>query len=343
MGKNGKDRRKALGGFRGVEAPFSVEPGAVPSLLGSGRDGNRCAKASLRQGSGNVRAKKGLGQHFLKNEDIARVIARCVHPEYRPVLMPDGSLDLLTAGGLSRNASEFGSTPLHVLEVGPGMGVLSRCLWEDPALDVKLVELDRESVVYLASHFPEHTRAGKLVPADFLQMDLREVFGGESFVLTGNFPYNISSQILFRVLENRDWVPLMAGMFQKEVGERVCAKPGSKTYGILSVLLQAFYRTEYLFTVEPGEFLPPPKVRSCVVRLTRNEREGLGCDEEIFVYLVKKAFNQRRKTLRNAFKGLEEEKGFPVTKFPAELLDKRAEQLSVEDYACLARILQPGG
>ena len=332
------------------------------------KDGNVRQRAGRADG---VRAKKALGQHFLKSQDIARVVARCVHPEYVPRLMPDGSLDRLAAGALAHDASEFGpkgiilpsgpkaeehplgtqqpvdrkspALPVHVLEIGPGMGVLSVCLWEDPMLDVKLVELDPESVVYLASHYPDRIRDGRLLPADFLQMDLRNVFGGESFVLTGNFPYNISSQILFRVLENRDVVPLMAGMFQKEVGERVCARPGSKAYGILSVLLQAFYRTEYLFTVEAEEFLPPPKVRSCVIRLTRNDREGLGCDEELFVYLVKKAFNQRRKTLRNAFKGLEEEKGFPVTRFPAELLDKRAEQLSVEDYAWLARILQPAG
>ena len=331
------------------------------------KDGNVRQRAGRADG---VRAKKALGQHFLKSQDIARVVARCVHPEYVPRLMPDGSLDRLAAGALAYDASEFGpkgifpsgpkaeehplgtqqpedrkspALPVHVLEIGPGMGVLSVCLWEDPMLDVKLVELDPESVVYLASHYPDRIRDGRLLPADFLQMDLRNVFDGESFVLTGNFPYNISSQILFRVLENRDVVPLMAGMFQKEVGERVCARPGSKAYGILSVLLQAFYRTEYLFTVEAEEFLPPPKVRSCVIRLTRNDREGLGCDEELFVYLVKKAFNQRRKTLRNAFKGLEEEKGFPVTRFPAELLDKRAEQLSVEDYAWLARILQPAG
>ena len=334
---------------------------------GGMKDGNVRQRAGRADG---VRAKKALGQHFLKSQDIARVVARCVHPEYVPRLMPDGSLDRLAAGALAHDASEFGpkgifpsgpkaeehplgtqqpedrkspALPVHVLEIGPGMGVLSVCLWEDPMLDVKLVELDPESVVYLASHYPDRIRDGRLLPTDFLQMDLRNVFDGESFVLTGNFPYNISSQILFRVLENRDVVPLMAGMFQKEVGERVCARPGSKAYGILSVLLQAFYRTEYLFTVEAEEFLPPPKVRSCVIRLTRNDREGLGCDEELFVYLVKKAFNQRRKTLRNAFKGLEEEKGFPVTRFPAELLDKRAEQLSVEDYAWLARILQPAG
>ena len=342
----------------------------------------------------SVRAKKALGQHFLKSQDIARVIARCVHPQYVPRLMPDGSLDRLAAGALTHDASEFrpkdearsgvpplaagmelpatgkselsGDMPLpgtcrmadsglsaspasalpvkpvHVLEIGPGMGVLSACLWEDPMLDVKLVELDPESVVYLASHYPDKTRDGKLIPADFLKMDLREVFGGESFVLTGNFPYNISSQILFRVLEYKDLVPVMGGMFQKEVGERVCARPGSKAYGIMSVLLQAFYRTEYLFTVEAEEFLPPPKVRSCVIRLIRNDSSALGCDEKLFVYLVKKAFNQRRKTLRNAFKGIEEEKGLSTRDFPAAMLEKRAEQLGVEDYVALVNLLQAG-
>ena len=166
------------------------------------------------------------------------------------------------------------------------------------------------------------------------------MFCGESFVLTGNFPYNISSQILFRVLEYKELVPVMGGMFQKEVGERVCARPGSKAYGIMSVLLQAFYRTEYLFTVEAEEFLPPPKVRSCVIRLSRNDSSALGCDEKLFVYLVKKAFNQRRKTLRNAFKGIEEEKGLSTRDFPAAMLEKRAEQLGVEDYVALVNLLR---
>lgn len=320
-----------------------------------------------------VRAKKNLGQHFLKSTDIARVIARCVHAGYVPALMPDGSLDRLLAGSLRSDAAEFytasGSVPLqnpeplpavpsggvrpggresaspvgavapslfpsgkkiHVLEIGPGMGVLSRCLWEDPGLDVRMVELDPESVVYLATHFPERTSDGRLIPADFLRMDLRSLFDGEEFVLTGNFPYNISSQILFRLLENRDRIPILYGMFQKEVGERVCAVPGSKAYGILSVLLQAFYTPRYLFTVEPEEFLPPPQVRSCVIRLVRNGQQQLGCDEALFAAVVKKAFNQRRKTLRNALKDWEKE--FPVRNLPSEYLDKRAEQLGVEDY-----------
>lgn len=302
-------------------------------------------RRSSPQNGQNVRAKKSLGQHFLKSSDIARVIARCVHPQYVPELMPDGSLDRLSAGSLSRDASEFVPASVQVrtpvLEIGPGMGVLSRCLWEDPSLEVKMVELDAESVVYLASNFPEQTRQGRLIPGDFLRMDLDALFEGRPFVLTGNFPYNISSQILFKVLEHRDRIPLMEGMFQKEVGERVCARPGSKSYGILSVLLQAFYRPEYLFTVEACEFNPPPQVRSCVIRLVRNGEQELGCDEKLFAALVKKVFNQRRKVLRNALKDMGEEQGYVLVSPPEEFLEKRAEQLSVEDYkrltACIRR------
>lgn len=289
-----------------------------------------------------VRAKKSFGQHFLKSEEIARVIARCVHASYTPAMMPDGSLDRLAACSLRHDASEFASeAPAHVLEIGPGMGVLSRCLWEDPTLDVKMVEVDAESVIYLTREHPDRTRSGRLIPADFLKMDLDEVFPRQDFVLTGNFPYNISTQILFRVLENRDRIPLAEGMFQKEVGERVCAAPGSKAYGILSVLLQAFYDTEYLFTVEPDEFNPPPQVRSCVIRLIRNKTKHLDCDEKLFTALVKKAFNQRRKTLRNALRNMEQEHNCTLVNPPAEYMDKRAEQLSVSDYVRLTGHLHP--
>lgn len=289
-----------------------------------------------------VRAKKSFGQHFLKSEEIARVIARSVHPTYTPALMPDGTLDRLSACSLSHDATEFITAPkTNILEIGPGMGVLSRCLWEDPSLNVKMVEVDAESVIYLTQNHPEHTQNGRLIPADFLKMDLNEVFDGEPFILTGNYPYNISTQILFRVLENRDRIPLAGGMFQKEVGERVCAAPGSKAYGILSVLLQAFYDTEYLFTVEAHEFNPPPQVRSCVIRLIRNQTQHLDCDERLFTALVKKAFNQRRKTLRNALKNIEQEHNCTLVNPPAEYMDKRAEQLSVSDYIRLTGHLQP--
>lgn len=295
----------------------------------------------------DVRAKKNLGQHFLNSTDIARVIARCVHPQYRPLLMPDGSLDRLAAGGLSRDAAEFATDapPTPVLEIGPGMGVLSACLWEDASLDVRLVEIDAESVVYLARHYPERIKDNRLIPADFLKMDLDTLFLDaqgkmQEFTVTGNFPYNISSQILFRVLENRHRIPLLSGMFQKEVGERVCARPGSKAYGILSVLLQAFYHTEYLFTVEPCEFTPPPQVRSCVIRITRNDTASLGCDEAMFVKVVKAAFNQRRKTLRNALQPLLEEFSLPLSALPAAILGKRAEQLGVQEYVELASLFE---
>lgn len=294
-----------------------------------------------------MRAKKNLGQHFLNNTAMARVIARCVHAGYKPALMPDGSLDMLEAGGLSREAAEFaGSAPLNVLEIGPGMGVLSTCLWEDASLNVHLVEIDAESVVYLARHFPEKVEDGRLIPADFLKMDLDTLFVDKSsgkpqeFAVTGNFPYNISSQILFRALENKERIPLVSGMFQKEVGERVCAKPGSKAYGILSVLLQTFYTAEYLFTVEPFEFTPPPQVRSCVIRLVRNRLDGLGCDENLFTGIVKRAFNQRRKTLRNALQAWAEEQNLPLAELPQELLGKRAEELSVQDYVALTRCFE---
>lgn len=293
-----------------------------------------------------VRAKKNLGQHFLNNTGIARVIARCVHGAYKPALMPDGSLDLLEAGALSLDACEFAAEHLNVLEIGPGMGVLSNCLWEDSSLNVYLVELDAESVVYLARNFPERTDKGHLIPADFLKMDLDALFVDKNsgkrqdFVVTGNFPYNISSQILFRVLDNKERIPLVSGMFQKEVGERVCAKPGSKAYGILSVLLQAFYDTEYLFTVEPYEFTPPPQVRSCVIRLVRNSTGSLGCDEKNFAGIVKRAFNQRRKTLRNALQSFAEEQGLPLCALPQDLLGKRAEELSVQDYVALTHCFE---
>lgn len=294
-----------------------------------------------------VRAKKNLGQHFLASTDIARVIARCAHALYKPLLMPDGSLDRLAAGGLSRDASEFASeAPLKVLEIGPGMGVLSSCLWEDPLLDVYLVEIDAESVVYLARHYPEKIKDNRLIPADFLRMDLDTLFVDKNtgepqpFAIMGNFPYNISSQILFRLLENKERIPLLAGMFQKEVGERICATPGSKAYGILSVLLQAFYDTEYLFTVEPQEFMPPPQVRSCVIRITRNNTNRLGCDEALFVKVVKAAFNQRRKTLRNALQPLLEEFSLPLSALPADILGKRAEQLGVQEYAELTSLFE---
>lgn len=249
-----------------------------------------------------VRAKKFLGQHFLTDEGIARRIVE--------------SLD---------RASH------HVLEIGPGMGVLTKYLIEREDTDFHVVEIDRESVAYLHDHYPTLD----VIEGDFLKYDLRSLFQ-ERFAIIGNFPYNISSQILFKVFDNRNSVVEVVGMFQKEVAERVAAGPGSKTYGILSVLLSAFYKIEYLFTVNENVFNPPPKVKSAVIRLTRNEVEGLDCDEKLFVQVVKAGFNQRRKTLRNALCQL----GMPLDKVPEEMLGKRAEQLATDDFITITKAIE---
>lgn len=249
-----------------------------------------------------VRAKKYLGQHFLKDENIAAQIA-----------------DSLT-----------GSVP-HVLEIGPGMGVMTKYLLDKPELDFHAIEIDRESVDYLHSHYPSL----HVIEGDFLQLDLSTLFPNP-FAVIGNFPYNISSQILFRVFDNRNRIPELVGMFQKEVAERVCAAPGSKTYGILSVLLSAFYDIEYLFTVHEHVFNPPPKVKSAVIRMRRNSVANLDCDEQLFTKVVKIGFNQRRKTLRNALKQL----NLPLDGIDPSLLSLRAEQLSVADFVAITRVLQ---
>lgn len=241
-----------------------------------------------------VRAKKHLGQHFLKDENIARRIADSLTGEVK-----------------------------QVLEIGPGMGVLTKYLVDKPELNFCAIEIDTESVAYLNQHYPDL----KVIEGDFLRLDASTLFQ-DSFAIIGNFPYNISSQILFKVYESRNMVPEVVGMFQKEVAERVAAKPGSKTYGILSVLLSAFYDIEYLFTVDEHVFNPPPKVKSAVIRLRRNQVSALECDEKLFSNIVKTGFNQRRKTMRNALKPL----GRSLEAIPEELLSKRAEQLSVEDY-----------
>lgn len=252
----------------------------------------------------NVRAKKRLGQHFLKNENIARRIAEAVR---------------------TPNA--------HVLEIGPGMGVLTQFLLQQPFADLSVVELDEESVAYLQQHFPQ--LGDNLIAGDFLRMNLPDRYN-DNFVIVGNFPYNISSQILFKVLEHKDKAIEVVGMFQKEVAERVTAQAGKKQYGILSVLLGAFYDTEYLFTVHENEFNPPPQVKSAVIRLTRNFDKKLHCNEETFKLVVKTAFNYRRKTLRNALQSLP---------FPSELtasdplFSKRAEQLTIQDYEYLCQLL----
>lgn len=250
-----------------------------------------------------VRAKKHLGQHFLKDTRTAAAIAEALtgHGEYP-----------------------------RVLEIGPGMGVLTRFLLEDERFETWVIEIDTESVDYLNEHYP--ALHGRILEGDFLRW--RPDVMGSPYAIIGNFPYNISSQIFFRVLELRDDVPEVVCMLQKEVAQRIASPPGNKDYGILSVLLQAYYDIEYLFTVAPGLFSPPPKVQSGVIRLKRNSVKTLHCDEKLFFSIVKTAFNQRRKMLRNALKPL----GWEIPE--NEYLDKRAEQLSVSDFEELTRIAQ---
>ena len=227
-----------------------------------------------------------------------------------------------------------------VLEIGPGMGVLTQYLLQRDDIDLKAVELDGESVEYLLTHFPG--MQGRLLQADYLRLDMNRVFNGP-YRIIGNFPYNISSQIFFKILDDKDRIPEVVCMIQKEVAERIAEKPGSKTYGILSVLLQAWYDIEYCFTVGPGAFAPPPKVQSAVIRLTRNGRTELGCDEKLFKQVVKTAFNQRRKTLRNALKPLLKDKltdgSVMLSDSETSILDLRAERLSVEDFIRLTQAI----
>jgi len=259
-----------------------------------------------------VRPKKFLGQHFLTDLGVARAIADTVDA------CPD----------------------LPVLEVGPGMGVMTQFLLPKPR-EVKVVEIDRESVAYLLQRWPE--LAPNLLGLDFLRMDLSQVFGGRPFVLTGNYPYDISSQIFFKMLDYRELIPCCTGMIQKEMAERIAARPGTKAYGILSVLLQLWYDVDYLFTVEPGVFNPPPKVRSAVVRLMRNDVHDCGCDEKLLRTLVKGTFQQRRKMLRVSLR--------PVLALLAPAADwsrfltrpdltRRPEQLSVEQFVVLTNDVQ---
>ena len=270
-----------------------------------------------------VRAKKALGQHFLTDLSIAHRI-----------------VDTLS-----------GNNVRDVLEIGPGMGVLTQYLLQREDIDLKAVELDGESVDYLLTHFPGIQ--GGLLQADYLRLPMEKIFPGP-YRIIGNFPYNISSQIFFKILEDKDRIPEVVGMVQKEVAERIAEKPGSKIYGILSVLLQAWYDIEYCFTVGSGAFSPPPKVQSAVIRLTRNARTDLGCDEKLFKQVVKTAFNQRRKTLRNALKPLlpKEFKADAAARLDKtnlwntdslslmELLDLRAERLGVEDFVALTNAIK---
>jgi len=250
-----------------------------------------------------VRPKKHLGQHFLKDDNIAGKIV--------------GSLQ---------------SSVIPVLEVGPGMGVLTKYLLQLENRECFFMDTDRESIDYLAETYPRHSE--RFIHADFLKYNLDDLFPG-NFVIIGKFPYNISRQILFKVLEHRQQETEVVGMIQKEVAERLAAGPGNKTYGILSVLLQAFYKIEYLFTVNETVFIPQPKVKSAVIRLTRNDTAKLDCDEVLFFKVVKTAFNQRRKTLRNSLKGFY----IDYERYDLQhLAGKRAEQLGVAEFVQLTRV-----
>ena len=287
-----------------------------------------------------VRPKKNLGQHFLTDLNIAKRIADTVDA------CPD----------------------IPVLEVGPGMGVMTQFLVEKPR-PFKVVEIDRESVAYLKGTLfsreyegtgerryedttasdisrataPTHHRATDnfpIIEGDFLRMDLREVFDGQQFVLTGNYPYDISSQIFFKMLDNKDLIPCCTGMIQHEVAVRMASQPGNKQYGILSVLIQAWYNVEYLFTVEPGVFNPPPKVQSAVIRMTRNEVTDLGCDEQLFRRVVKATFNQRRKMLRVSLRQIfDAAHPAPAGFFEADIMTRRPEQLSIPQFVELTNMV----
>ena len=246
----------------------------------------------------SIKPKKFLGQHFLTDLSVAQRIANTVDA------YPD----------------------IPILEVGPGMGVLTQYIIPKQR-PFKVVEIDFDSVPYLHEHFPE--LGDNIIEGDFLKMDLQEVFDGKPFVLTGNYPYNISSQIFFKMVENRNLIPCCTGMIQKEVAERMAASPGGKTYGVLSVLIQTWYDVEYLFTVHENVFNPPPKVKSAVIRLIRNNKETLGCDEQLFRRIVKTVFTMRRKMMRNGMKQILG-KDSPMLADP--MFTKRPEELSVEDY-----------
>ncbi|WP_394973862.1 16S rRNA (adenine(1518)-N(6)/adenine(1519)-N(6))-dimethyltransferase RsmA [uncultured Croceitalea sp.] len=271
-------------------------------------------QAGNSENTSAVKAKKHLGQHFLKDEKIAQQIA-----------------DTLSLESYS-----------NVIEVGPGTGVLTKYLL---MRDMNLVamDLDAESIVYLNHSFPlEHPKVlhqnskFKVLEADFLKYDLTQLFGGQQFAITGNFPYNISTQIVFKMLEIRQQIPEFSGMFQKEVAQRICEKEGSKAYGILSVLVQAFYNAEYLFTVHPQVFDPPPKVQSGVLKLTRKEDYHLECDEKLLFRVVKTAFNQRRKTLRNSLKSFDLSDNFKED----TIFDRRPEQMAVADFIALTKRIE---
>ncbi|MDA7804074.1 16S rRNA (adenine(1518)-N(6)/adenine(1519)-N(6))-dimethyltransferase RsmA [Crocinitomix sp.] len=258
-----------------------------------------------------VKPKKHLGQHFLNDKSICQKMANAL------------------------NISEHKFK--RVLEVGPGMGALTDFLLASDQYDTHVIEIDRESVAYLKENYP--ALSGKIHEMDFLQTDLPSFMGSQPFAVAGNFPYNISTEILFKVLEYKDQIPVIVGMFQKEVAVRIAEGPGSKKYGITSVLLQAFYDIDYLFTVPPDVFTPPPKVDSGVIILKRNETKKLACDEKLFKRVVKLAFNQRRKTMRNSLKSMINEQEIDITEY-VELFARRPESLSVQEFVELTNLFE---
>lgn len=269
-----------------------------------------------------VHAKKFLGQHFLTDLNVARRIAEVAYPHP----LPEGK-------GVNN--------PVQVLEVGPGMGILTQFLLKDSNIQLTAIEIDRESVAYLKEWYPEL----HLIEGDFLKLDLNIIYPDGEFNVIGNYPYNISSQIFFKILDYKDRIPVCSGMIQKEVAERIASKPGKKAYGILSVLLQAYYDIEYLFTVDEYVFNPPPKVKSAVIRMTRNRRRRLDCDENLFRTVVKTAFNQRRKQMRNSLRNLVESLKLRVERSSEEesrlewFLTRRPEQLSVDEFIELTKMI----
>ena len=253
-----------------------------------------------------VHAKKFLGQHFLTDLTVAQKIA-----------------ETITSG--------------RTIEIGPGMGVLTQYLLKNPNIQLTAIEIDRESVVYLKEWYPEL----HLIEGDFLKLDLNIIYPEGEFNVIGNYPYNISSQIFFKVLDYKDRIPVCSGMIQKEVAERLASKPGKKAYGILSVLLQAYYDIEYLFTVDEYVFNPPPKIKSAVIRMTRNKRRRLDCDEALFKTVVKTAFNQRRKQMRNSLRSLMENGEWKMENERLEwFLTRRPEQLSIEEFVELTKLIE---
>lgn len=257
----------------------------------------------------SVRPKKNLGQHFLTDLNIAKAIADTVDA------CPD----------------------IPVLEIGPGMGVLTQYLVTKPR-EVKAVEIDTESVAYLHEHFP--SLRDNIIGDDFLRMNLNDIFAGRQFVLTGNYPYDISSQIFFKMLDYKDLIPCCTGMIQREVALRMASAPGNKAYGILSVLIQAWYDVEYLFTVDEHVFNPPPKVKSAVIRMTRNEVTDLGCDERLFKRIVKAVFNQRRKMLRVSLKQVFSGTPARLEFYTNDIMTRRPEQLSVAEFVTLTNMVE---